>query len=125
MVFAAGNGVVFVMIEIGSGEEKHVGFGGENFSQRFADGNERFELNCAESDGNEGEAGIKYLQERKLDFERMLALVSDGVFEEQRTSLRDSCGKIGVDRSIAERSAPSAFTKDCGFCPIRKMSNAE
>jgi len=61
------------------------------------------------------------LQERKLDFERMLAVVSDRVFGEERTSLGDMCGEIRIDRSVAERSSPGTLGVDGGFCPVGKM----
>src|SRR5258708_17071913 len=106
MVFSARGGVVLIMIEIGSGEQKHLRRSGKNAPERFSDGGKLVKLNRAKCDGHEREARIKYLQKWQLDFKRMFALVRDRIFAQQRARQGDFRGEFGVDRHIAERSAP-------------------
>src|SRR2546425_2906031 len=100
MVFSACSSVVFVMIEIGSGEEKHVRVGRKHFAERFSNGDKLVKVNGAKCDGNERKAGIHNLQKGKLDFERMFAFVSDRIFAKQRASMRNFRGEFGVDWHI-------------------------
>ena len=106
MVFSARGGVVLIMIEIGSGEQKYFRFSGKNAPERFSDGGKLVKLNSAKCDGHEREARIKYLQKWQLDFKRMFAFVSDRIFAQQRAGKGNFRGELGVDRHIAERSAP-------------------
>src|SRR6266481_3851940 len=115
MVFSACSSVVFVMIEIGSSEEKHVRLSSENFAERFADHDKLVKVNGAKRYGNERKAGIHGLQKGKLDFKRMFAFVSDRIFAKHRASMRNLRGEFGVYWHIAERSAPCAFGQDSGF----------
>ena len=106
MVFSARGGVVLIMIEIGSGEQKHFRRSGKNARERFSDGGKPVKLNRAKCDGNEREARIKNLQKWQLDFKRMFAFVSDRIFAQQRAGMGNFRGEFGIDRHIAERSAP-------------------
>ena len=80
MVFPARSSVVLIMIEIGSGEQKHFRRSGKNVPERLADGYKLIKLKGAKCDGNKPKARIEHLQKWQLDFKRMFAFVSDRVF---------------------------------------------
>ena len=67
-IFAAGSGVVFVVIEVGSSQQQHIRFESENFSECFSDGYQRCVIMGAECNGNKRELRLENLQERKLHF---------------------------------------------------------
>src|SRR6202043_3465329 len=54
-VFSARGGVVLIMVEIGSGEQKHFRRSGKNAPERFSDGGQLLKLHGAKCDGNEPE----------------------------------------------------------------------
>lgn len=125
MVFSARGGVVLIMIEIGSGEQKHFRRSGKNVAERFADGYQLIKLNGAQCDGNKREARIEYLQKRQLDFQRMFAFMRDRIFAQQRARMGHFRGQFGVDWRIAEWSAPSTCGQDRGFRALGKMAHAQ
>ena len=60
-----------------------------------------------------------------LHLQGMLVFMGDRVFAKRRAELGDLRGKRGIDRSIAQRSAPCTAGNNGGVFAIRKMANAE
>ena len=125
VVFLACCGVVFIMIEIRSREKKNVRLSREDISERFSDGYEFLKVNRAEGNGNECATRIEDLQERKLNFKRVLALVRHGIFAKQQTGTGNRRCKFRVHRHVAKWSAPGAFAENRGFLTVGKVANAQ
>src|ERR1700719_1993143 len=125
MVFSACNGIVFVVIEIGSGEEQHFRLRGKNAAEGPADRNQLVKRQGANGDGNERESGAQNLQKRKLDLKRVFALVSDRVFGKKRASSRDLHCQFRVYCRVAQWSPPRALAQDGGFRSLGKMPNTQ
>jgi len=125
LVLAARGGEVFVVVEIGSGEEEDIGISGEDLAERVANANELVIRKRADGDGDNFGCGSEELEERKLNFEGVFGFVSQLVFAKDGRGVENFSGERGVYGNIAERSAPCATGNDGGVFAIRKMADAE
>src|SRR5262249_16510707 len=121
IVLPNGRRLIFVVIEVGGGEQENVIVGGQNLAERVADGGQRGEVQRAESNRDKRKTGIKDLQKGNLHFERVFAFVSERILTKERTRARNLGGQSGIDVRVAERRAPDAEREHGGVFAVRKM----
>src|SRR5581483_3964397 len=84
-----------------------------------------FESSCPNGDRNETKTRLPYLQERQINFGRMLSTMRVRVLFDQREAFFQRRGKICIDRDIAQRRLPGAMAHDRQRMAQARMVRAE